>query len=112
MDSQRNQVDAPQAVLEVPDECQPRGAIGSGVAWPVVSVKDTAHDILVDLDSEGMSDLLSDSHAAETRIAPLHFDDGRDELGGWSFQTRPAAMRRGRKEQAVFPLHQRLVELE
>jgi len=55
----------------VPDECQPRGAIVSSVAWPVVSGKDTAHDILVDLDAEGMSDTLNDSHAAEMRIAPF-----------------------------------------
>jgi hypothetical protein len=74
--------------------------------------KDAADNILVNLDSEGVSDLLSHSHAAETWIAPLHFDDGRDELGGWSFRTGLAALRRRGKEQAVFPLHQRLVELE
>ena len=38
------QVDAPQAVLEVPDECQPRGAIGSGIAWPLVLREHATHD--------------------------------------------------------------------
>jgi hypothetical protein len=56
--------------------------------------EDAADDILVDLDSEGVSDLLGDSPAAETRIAPLHVDDGRDELGGWSFRAGLTAVRR------------------
>jgi hypothetical protein len=77
-----------------------------------VSGKDAAHDILVDLDSEGMSDLLGDPHVAETRIAPLHLDDGRDEFRGRTFGTGFAAMRRRGKEQAVFPIHRGSVELE
>ena len=39
----------------------------AGSVW-----QDAAHEILLDLDAEGMSHLLSDSHAAETRIALLH----------------------------------------
>ena len=46
------------------------------------------------------------------RIAPLQLDDGRDEFRGRTFGTGFAAMRRGGKEQAVFPIHQGLVELE
>ena len=106
------EIDAPEAILGVADESQPRWTRVTGVAGSVVSGKDAADDILVDLDAEGMSDLLSDSHAAETRIAPLHFDDGRDELGRLSFRAGLGAMRRGGKEQAAFLMHQRFVELE
>jgi hypothetical protein len=75
----------------------------SGVAWP--------NDIFVDLDAEGMRDLLADAHAAELGIAPLHLDDGRDEFRGRTFGTGFAAMRRERKEQAVFAIHQALWNL-
>ena len=60
------QVDAPEAILGLRDECQPGRAIGSGVAWPVVLREHAANDIFVDLDAEGMSDLLGDAHTAET----------------------------------------------
>src|ERR1700676_2456167 len=59
-----------------------------------------------------MSDLLGDSLAAETSIAPLHVDDGRDELGGWSFRAGLTAVRRRGKKQAVFAINQCAVELE
>ena len=75
------------------DECQPGQTRGAGVTGSVVSGEDAAHDILVDLDFEAMRDLLSDAHAAETRIAPLHLDDGRDEFRGRTFGTGFAAMR-------------------
>ena len=55
---------------------------------------------------------MSDAHAAEMWIAPLHLDDGRDEFRGTTFGTGFAATRRGGKEQAVFAIHQGLVELE
>ena len=59
-----------------------------------------------------MRNLLGDAHTADTRVAPLHLDDNRNDFRGRTFGTRSAAMRRGRKEQAVFPVHQALVELE
>ena len=52
-----------------------------------------ANDIFVDLDAEGMSDLLGDSRVSETRIALLHLDDGRDEFRGGTFGPGSAAMR-------------------
>ena len=84
----------------------------SGVPWPIVFRKHAANDIFVDLDAEGIRDLLGDPHGAETRIAPLHLNDGRDEFRGRTFGTGFAAMRRRGKEQAVFPIHQGSVELE
>src|SRR5438132_169492 len=35
-------MDAPQAIFRVRDERQPRGAVGSGLAWPIVFRKHTA----------------------------------------------------------------------
>jgi hypothetical protein len=43
---------------------------------------DTAHDILVDLDTEYKGELLSDPPAAKSRVPVLDFNDGRDQL--WS----------------------------
>jgi hypothetical protein len=74
--------------------------------------KHAAHDILVDLDAKGVRDLLRDAHAPEVQIAPLHFDDRRDEFHGWTFGTGFAAMRGRRKQQVVFTIHQRPVKLE
>ena len=55
------QVDAPQAILDVPDECRPGGTGGSGVASPVVLCEHAANDVLVNLDAEGMRELLGDA---------------------------------------------------
>lgn len=65
-----------------------------GVVWPIMFREYAANDIFVDLDAEGMRDLLGDPHVAETRIAAIHLDDGRDEFGGRAFGTGFAAMRR------------------
>ena len=54
---------------------------GARVVRSVVSGEDP-YPILVDLDAEGMRDLLGAPLVAETRIALLHVDDGRDELRG------------------------------
>jgi hypothetical protein len=84
----------------------------SGVAGLIVFREHAATDVFVDLNAERMSDLLGDAHKAKLGIAPLHLDDGRDEFRGRIFGTGLAAMRRGGKEQAVFAIHQNLVELE
>ena len=84
----------------------------SRVAWPIVLRERAANDIFVHRDAEGMSDLLGDAHTAKVGIAPLHLDDGRDEFRGRTFGAGFVAMRPGRKEQAVFAIHQRLVELQ
>jgi len=91
------QIGTPETVLEVASQCEPRRAIGSGFGSKVFG-KDATHDIFVDLDAKGVRDLLSDSHAAEAWIAPLHLNDSRDELSGRALGTGFAAMRRGRKE--------------
>ena len=69
-------VRTPQAILRVPDEGQPRRPDSSRIARPVVLRKHAAHDILVDLDAEGMSDLLGDAHTTEPGVAAFHLNDG------------------------------------
>ena len=59
-----------------------------------------------------VSDLLGDAYATEPWIAALQLDDRRDEFGGRAFRAGFAAMRRGRKEYAVFAIDQGLVEFE
>jgi hypothetical protein len=96
----------------VGDQCQPGGTRGAGVVWSVVSGEDSTNRVFVDLHAEGMRDLLGNPHVAETRIAPFHLYNGRDEFRGRTFGTGFAAMRRGRKEKAVFPIDQCLVEFD
>src|SRR5215471_16785419 len=47
---------------------------------PVVSGQDTAHHILVDLDSECQRDLLGNARTAPAGVPPFHCDDGVDEF--------------------------------
>src|SRR5207253_7800925 len=90
---------------------QPRWTTVACLGSKVFGENSTNH-VFVDLRAEGMRDLLGDPHIAETRIAPLHLDDGRDEFRGRTFGTGLTSMRRGGKEQAVFPIYQGFVQLE
>ena len=76
----------------------------------VLRVRDERHP--VDLDAEGQSDLLGDAHAAKARIAPLQFNDGRDELRGRTLRAGFAATVAGGKQQTIFAIDQCLVELK
>ena len=77
------QVDAPEAILDVPNGCQPGRAIGPGVVGPVVLGEHAAHYIFVDLYAEGVRDVLSDFRAAEARIALFDFNNCSDEFSRW-----------------------------
>ena len=81
------EIDTPDAVLRVSDECQPGRTIGTRLGSKMFG-KHAAHDIFVDLDAKGVSDLLGDADTTELRIAVLHLDDGRDELRGRAFRAR------------------------
>src|SRR6202047_5269161 len=83
MDS-TEEIDTPEAVLRVSDECEPGRTIGTRLGSKMFG-KHAAHDIFVDLDAKGVSDLLGDADTTELRIAVLHLDDGRDELRGGAF---------------------------
>ena len=73
------QINAPEAVLRVPDEGQPRRSTATGT-WPVMCGEDTSNDILIDVYSECFGNLLSDSAAANAGIALLQLNDGLDEF--------------------------------
>jgi len=45
--------------------------------------------VFVDFDAEGQSDLLGNSLAAPSAIAPFHFNDGGDQVFGRSFGAWP-----------------------
>src|ERR1019366_7351406 len=79
------QVDAPEAIFDVPDGYQPGRAIGPGVVGSGVPGEHAAHDIFVDLYAEGVRDLLSDFRTAEARIAPFDLNNCGDEFSRWSF---------------------------
>jgi hypothetical protein len=73
------QVETPQAVLRMPDKGQPGWARRTGFG-PIVFCGHAADDILVDLQSKGERELLSDPTAAEARVYSLDLDDGSDDV--------------------------------
>jgi hypothetical protein len=105
------QIDTPDTVLRLSDEGQPRRPIGIRLGSKAHS-KHASHDIFVDLNTKGVSDLLGDTDTTEFRIAVLHLDDGRDELLGWAFRARLSPSARRGEQQAIFAMGQRFVELE
>ena len=85
MDSQRKHVEGPKAILGLRDECQPGGAIGAGVVWPIVLGEHAAHDILVYVEAKGMGNLLGELYTAKLGITPFQIDNCRNEFGGGAF---------------------------
>ncbi len=73
------QVDAPEAVLRVPDERQPRRPSGSRFR-SIVFGQYSADHVLVNLDAEGPGDNECNPRAAETWIATLQLHDRTDEF--------------------------------
>src|SRR6516165_8767930 len=76
-----------------------------------MDAQDAANNILVDLDAESQRDLLGNAGAAPVGITPFHGNDGVDEFLLRSLRARPTPAL-GRKQQAVLPFFQRLVEIE
>src|SRR5262245_36879096 len=68
------QIDAPQAVLQMPNKAQP-GRTMVSCFGPIVLGKHPADDVFVDIDAKGSRDLLSDTGTADPRIAALERDD-------------------------------------
>ena len=60
--------------------------MGSRVVWTIVLREHAAHDIFVDLDAKGVSELLGDAQVAELGIARFQLDNGRDEFRGGAFR--------------------------
>ncbi len=61
------------------DYREPGGATAVG-SRSIVSDENTPDDILVELNAEGVRDLLGDLAAAEVRVAPFHLDHRVDQL--------------------------------
>jgi len=64
------QINAPEAILNVSDEGEPGGPI-PGI-WPIFLGQDTSHDVLIDIDSKGPCDFLRDPGRAEPGITAFH----------------------------------------
>ena len=75
------QVDAPQAVLHMPDKAQPGRAIGSCLG-AVVFREHPANDVFVDIDAKGVRNLLCDDASLRTPREPT--DNGlRIKVRDW-----------------------------
>ena len=88
------QIDAPQAILHMPDKTQPGGAVGSCLG-SIVFREHPADDVFVNIDAKGVRNLLCDAGTANTGIAALELDDRVDEFLRWPFWSgSPMASRR------------------
>jgi len=105
------QIDTPNAVFCLSDDSQPGRTIGIRLGSKVYGER-APHDIFVDLDAKGVSDLLGDADTTELRIAVLHLDDGRDQLLGWALRARLSSLAWRGEQQAIFSMDHGLVELE
>ncbi len=81
------QIDAPQAVLHMPDKAQPGRAIGSCLG-PIVFREHSADDVFVDIDAKGVRNLLCDAETANAGVAAFDLDDRVDEFLRRSLRAR------------------------
>ena len=97
-----DQIDAPQAVLQMPDKAQPGWAIISR-SGSIVFRQHAADQVFVDVDVKGTRDLLGDAGTANTGIAAFEFDDRVDELLRWPLWAG-APMATRREKPSIFRL--------
>src|SRR5882672_9509919 len=102
------QIDAPQAVLHMPDKAQPGRTICSCFG-SIVFREHAADDVFVDIDAKGTRNLLCDAGTANTGIAALELDDRVDEFLRWPFWSG-APMPSRREKPPIFAFLERLVE--
>ena len=76
-----------------------------------VHCENPADDVFVDVDAECQGDLLGDSLAAPSAIAPFHFNDRVNELFSRSFGTGPTDSFGG-KQQSVLMLDQHFMKMQ
>jgi hypothetical protein len=81
------EIDTPDAVLRVSDECQPGRTIGtrlgSKVFWQARAARHLCRSRC-----QRRERLRGDADTTELRIAALHLDDGRDELRARAFRAK------------------------
>ena len=72
------QVQAAETVFGVAQECEPRSSASTFGA--VVCGQNSADYIFVQVDAEGLGQVLRDLRAAKSGIAPLEFADGSEQF--------------------------------
>src|ERR1035437_1347437 len=80
------QVQAPETVFGMTQVREPRRSMVT-VVRAVVCGQHSADHIFVEVEAKGLSQVLGDSWAAKSRIAPLEFTDGSDQFRRWPFWT-------------------------
>ena len=83
------QVQAPETVLRMSKQCEPRRSAISTFGSVVCCQNPTDH-IFVDVDAKGLGQVLGDLRAAKAGIAPLDFTDGSNQFRGGPFWARLA----------------------
>src|SRR5262249_11998004 len=81
------QVYAPQRVLRVPKQGEPRRSTVLRT-WSIVPGQHAPDHILVQLDCEALGQLLGDLGTTQMRVAPFELNEGLDQLSCGSFGTR------------------------
>src|SRR6266403_2689910 len=102
------QIDAPQAVLYMPDKAQPGRTIGSRFG-SIVFRQHPADDVFVDIDAESVRNLLCDAGTANAGVAAFELDDRVDEFLRRSLRAG-APMTSRREEPPIFAFLECLVE--
>jgi hypothetical protein len=59
--------------------------------------------ILINKDAETQGDLLGNSRTAPVRITLLHFNNGPNEFGAWSFRTGLSSLLRHKEQSVLTP---------
>src|SRR4030095_13701606 len=92
------QIDTPEAVLQVAQEGQPGGTTGI-LFGPIVTGENPSNNVLIDLDVKSQGNLLSDPWTAPAGIALLCLDNGFNEFFCWALLGRafPCADEKSRR---------------
>jgi hypothetical protein len=80
------EIDAPETVFGMRKEGQPGRTRGIWVSASKVLREHAAYNILIDLDTEGVCNLLRNPLIAESGVTTLHVDDRGDEFLGGTFR--------------------------
>jgi hypothetical protein len=104
------QIDTPEAVLQVSNEGQPGWTTGA-LFRPIVTGQNPSDNVLVDWDVKSQGNLLSNSRTAPAGIALLCLDNGFNESFGGTFWAGPP-FALWWEEQAILSGFQSLVEAQ
>ena len=73
------QINAPEAVLRVTEEGQPRWPTAIRI-WPVMRGEDASHYVFIDVDAKCLVDLLCDPRSAKPWVTLFQLIDGLDKF--------------------------------